>query len=523
MSPTLPEHSRRAFLLGGGAALLGACTTRDGATGSATVASTVPASTVPPSTVPASTVPVSVAPPRLRRTNGPIALAGNFTPTTETTAFDLPVRGELPSGLAGRFFRQGPNPLSPGGSAGTPYSWFAGDGMVHVVELGDRRCRSYRSRMLRTSSVSAALGESPVPGPAPLLVDLSNTAVVAHAGLLLSATETSLPYAIDLDGTTVRREDLGGGLTHGLSAHPKLDPRTGELHQISYSVVAPYLVWQVIDAAGKVVSSVPIDVPASTMVHTMSLTERHVVVYDLPVELDTAMIAEGWGLPYRWKSDRPARVGVITRDGSAPIRWLEIDPCFVFHDAGARDVAGGIELHAVTYDRVFDVERSTPFEAPSRLERWRVDLSAGRVVRDVVDDRMQEFPRTNPSADLVGARYLYTTGSWTSSGAVPGSRPGSMPPYADLGNELIKHDLVSGRREAVSFGASRSTAEAVFVADPDRPDEDGGWLLSFVYDAETDTSVLAVVDAQDVSAGPVATVDLGVRVPMGFHGTWVSA
>ena len=261
------------------------------------------------------------------------------------------------------------------------------------------------------------------------------------------------------------------------------------------------------------------------MVHTMSLTERHVVVYDLPVELDLAMISDGWGLPYRWNRDRPARLGVITRDGSAPIRWIEIDPCFVFHDAGAHDVTApdgsvGIELHAVTYDRVFDVERSTPFEAPSRLERWQVDLAAGRVVRDVVDDRMQEFPRTNPSVDVVGGRYLYTTGSWTSGAA---AAAGAMPPYADLGNELIKHDLVNGRREAVSFGASRSTAEAVFVADLDRADEDGGWLLSFVYDAMTDTSVLAVVDAQDVGAGPVATVELGVRVPMGFHGTWVPA
>lgn len=524
--PTLPEHSRRAFLLGAGAVLLGACTadtgtdTSSAAVGSTTTTplteSTVASSTVPATTVPASTVPAA-APLLLRRTSGPIALAGNFSPTTETTALDLPVRGSLPRGLAGRFFRQGPNPLSPQ----QPYSWFAGDGMVHVVELGDGACRSYRSRMVRTNAVAAALGEQPVGGPAPLISDLSNTAVVAHAGRLLSTTEGSLPYVLDLDGTTLRREDLGGGLTHGLSAHPKLDPRTGELHQISYAVLEPTLAWQVIDASGTVTSSTLIEVTAPTMVHTMSLTERHVVVYDLPVELDPSMLSEGWGLPYRWNRDRPARVGVITRDGSAPLRWIELDPCFVFHDAGAHDVPGGIELHAVTYDRVFDVERSTPFEAPSRLERWQVDLAAGRVVRDVVDDRMQEFPRTNPSVDVVGGRYLYTTGSWTSGAAAVGAAP--MPPYADLGNEIIKHDLVSGRREAVSFGASRSTAEAVFVADPDRSDEDGGWLLSFVYDATTDTSVLAVVDAQDVAAGPVATVELGTRVPMGFHGTWVPA
>jgi carotenoid cleavage oxygenase len=511
--PLLPD--RRAFLVGAGAVLLGACTTTTSATTDTTTAGTdAPAGSAPTtSTAPAApATAVTAVAPTLRRTTGPTLLAGNFAPTGESTAFDLRVSGTLPNELRGRFFRQGPNPLSPG----ERYSWFAGDGMVHVVELGGGTCRSYRSRMVRTDAVAAATGTPTVDGPPLLITDLSNTAVIAHAGMLLSTTEASLPYAIDADGTTLRREDLGGGLTHGLSAHPQLDPRTGELHQITYSVVAPVLVWQVIDASGAVTKSVPIDVPAPTMAHTMSLTERHVVVYDLPVELDAAMIADGWGLPYRWNAARQARVGVITRDGSAPLRWFDIDPCFVFHEAGAHDVPGGIELHAITYDRVFDAERASPVEAASRLERWRIDLTVGRVVREVIDDRLQEFPRTNPAVGLGGARYLYTTGSWTSAGGA-----GAAAPYADLGNEVIKHDLVSGTSEAMSFGPWRSTAEAVFVADPGRSVEDGGWLLSFVYDAESDTSVLAVVDAQDVTAGPVATVHLGVRVPMGFHGTWV--
>ena len=59
------------------------------------------------------------------------------------------------------------------------------------------------------------------------------------------------------------------------------------------------------------------------------------------------------------------------------------------------------------------------------------------------------------------------------------------------------------------------------MPDPERPGaEDGGWLLAFVHDAATDGSAFVVLDAEDVAAGPVATVALPQRVPAGFHGNW---
>ena len=53
--------------------------------------------------------------------------------------------------------------------------------------------------------------------------------------------------------------------------------------------------------------------------------------------------------------------------------------------------------------------------------------------------------------------------------------------------------------------------------------EDDGWLMSFVYDPAVDRSDLVVLAAADPSDGPVATVQLPDRVPMGFHGNWVPA
>ena len=53
--------------------------------------------------------------------------------------------------------------------------------------------------------------------------------------------------------------------------------------------------------------------------------------------------------------------------------------------------------------------------------------------------------------------------------------------------------------------------------------EGDGWLLAAVWRARDNRSDLAVFNATDVAAGPVALVQLGHRVPDGFHGNWVGA
>ena len=74
------------------------------------------------------------------------------------------------------------------------------------------------------------------------------------------------------------------------------------------------------------------------------------------------------------------------------------------------------------------------------------------------------------------------------------------------------------------LGRARAPWEAVFVVAPERAsDEEGGWLLSYVYDATTDRSELVIYDAQDLRSGALARVLLPQRVPFGFHGNWFPA
>jgi carotenoid cleavage dioxygenase len=433
-------------------------------------------------------------------------LTGNYGPVdTETTAHDLAVEGTIPRELQGRYLRTGPNPHRvPDG----PYHWFTGDGMVHGIELRDGAASWYRNRWVRTDAIASELGESPVEGPAPPLYDSSNTNVLGHAGRILSLTEGAMPYELSPELATLRRTDFGGPLPTGLTAHPKVDPVTGELHAFSYWFSEPYVIYHLVDAQGALVRSEPITLPRSVMMHDFAITRSRVVFFDLPVVFDLAVQP----FPFRWDADTPARVGVMPRDGGdAEVQWIEIEPCYVFHPMNAYDDGDTVVVDVPRHPNMF-ATRDELIEGPNRggppaLHRWTIDLAGEKVRDETVDDRGQEFPRVNETRLASKHRYGYTV----------------QVDAADAfdGSQYLKHDFDRGVAEVHDFGPGAAPGEFVFVPAADGTNEDDGWLIGFVYDATTDRSDFVVLDAHDFTAAPVATVHLPVRVPFGFHGNWV--
>jgi carotenoid cleavage dioxygenase len=438
-------------------------------------------------------------------------LAGNFGPVTEEiTAFDLPVTGQIPGVLEGRYLRNGPNPITPPDPA--TYHWFTGDGMVHGVRLRGGRAEWYRNRWVRSAPVAEALGEQPRLG-APIHADMDaapNTNVISHAGRTFAIVESGpRPYELTDELETIGACDFDGTLTGGYTAHPKRDPGTGELHAVSY-----YWGWgntvqySVIDTAGRVRRTVDIEVGKSPMLHDMSLTQRYAVIYDLPVVFDLEDAMSGTSFPYRWDPDYTPRVGLLPREADADaIRWFEVEPCYVFHPMNAYDDGDRVVLDVVRHPKMFDVDRLGPNEGPPTLDRWTVDLTAGKVIEERLDDRGQEFPRVDER--LVGRRHRYGY-----------SAAADIESQGLRGAALIKHDFDTGAVESREFVGDAGIAEAVFV--PSTPDaaEDDGWLMAFTYDPDRDASDLLIVHAQDITGDPVATVHLPQRVPFGFHGNW---
>src|SRR5262249_1269531 len=85
---------------------------------------------------------------------------------------------------------------------------------------------------------------------------------------------------------------------------------------------------------------------------------------------------------------------------------------------------------------------------------------------------------------------------------------------------LVKYDTLTGRSETHWFGPGRYGSEAPFAPRPNPRAEDDGYLLTFVYDEREDVSELLILDAQHITAEPVARVRIPQRVPIGFHACW---
>jgi carotenoid cleavage dioxygenase-like enzyme len=435
-------------------------------------------------------------------------LSGNFAPVSdELTVHDLPVTGAIPPELTGWYLRNGPNPQD----AASPH-WFFGDGMIHGVRLEGGRATSYRNRWVRTPTLTEGARIYDERGNADFTASVANTHVVRHAGRTLALVESSFPYEIDCrpghELETVGPHDFGGRLTTPMTAHPKTCPITGELHFFGYGGTRPpYLTYHRADATGELTVSRPVDVPAHTMTHDFHLTAAHVVFMDLPVVFDRSLAQRpGGGLPYRWDAGYGARLGVLRRDDPyGAVRWLDIDPCYVFHSLNAHDEgADRIVLYTARYPYLADGDRPS---APATLWRWTLDLTAGTVREEQLDDRPCEFPRTDDRVAGLAARHGHVTTGRSPRGP---ARPGA----------LTRYDLRTGSSVSHDFGPDRTPGEAAFAPADDRPDGPG-WLLGYVHDASTDTSDLVVLAAEDLAAEPIATVRLPRRVPFGFHGNWL--
>ena len=471
-------------------------------------------------------------------------LEGAYAPLTEEyTVTDLDVVGRIPDYLDGRYLRNGPNPI--GKIDPERYHWFAGDGMVHGLRLRDGKAEWYRNRYVRGPQACRALGEPEPKGQFKITQLGANTNVIGHAGRTLALVEGGIAqYELTDELDTVGVWDFCGTLPGGYSAHPKRDPETGELHAVTYGMERGNTVqYSVIGVDGRARRTVDITVHGSPMMHDFSLTEKHVVFYDLPVAFDPVLAAEMTApgplrlparlmlsaligrvripdpimarqsksdgtdrrFPYRWNPRYPARVGVMPREGGdADVRWFDVEPCYVFHPMNAYDDGDTIVLDVARHPKMFDTELLGPDEGPPTLDRWVVDLADGKVRESRIDDRGQEFPRVDER--LVGKRHRY----------------GYAPAFGDENggtDRLHKHDFVGNGSATRSFGAGKQLGEFVFHPRSADAAEDDGVLMGYVYDAATDRSELAIIDAQTLEE--VATVKLPHRVPAGFHGNWV--
>jgi carotenoid cleavage dioxygenase len=370
--------------------------------------------------------------------------------------------------------------------------------------------------------VAEALGEQWPGGPVHAGMDFAaNTHVMAHAGRTLATVEAgALPYELTDELDTLGPCDFDGTLPGGYAAHTKLDRRTGDLHAVAYFWGWDHVQHVVIGPDGKVSGTTDIPVADGPMMHDFALTERYVVLLDLPVTFSMDAAVAGSQLPYTWNPSHQARVGLLPREGpTREVRWFEVDPCWVFHTLNAYDDGNRVVLDVCRYDGSYDLSALSGHGALT-LDRWTLDPAAGTVSRQRLDDRRQEFPRVDERVVSRPHRYGYSAvlGEVSRATVHPG---GSFQDDA-FADALLKHDLATGTVQPHRFARNATVGEAVFAPSAPGAAEDDGYVMAFVHDPDRGATDLVILSAQDFAGAPVARVHLPARVPLGFHGSWIA-
>jgi all-trans-8'-apo-beta-carotenal 15,15'-oxygenase len=442
--------------------------------------------------------------------------------------------GQLPAGLVGTLYRNGPGKNEVGGK---PYAHlFDGDGLLSQFAFDGKRVH-YRNRFVRTTHYLAErAADKPVlrnygqqrPG-GPLgnafrvPANVANTSVQYHAGSLLALYEGGRPWELDPDSLeTLGEYDYDGQLksSYTYSAHPTWDPTTRELYNfgIQYGRVTKLRTYR-IDTRGKLHHLHAINLPFATLNHDCALTSKYMVFVIDPLVLRVPRFLLGIASldkSLRFDSSKATQVILAPRDGGKP-RIAECEPFFHYHINNAFDDGEDVVLDLVRYPDYDNIHRglrqarhSGFDDVATRLCRMRVS-PAGSVTTDELLQRGCEFPQHDWRLTSSPHRYTYLAGH-SSSTAAPD----------DPFDGIIKIDHQSGDATVHTLGSGQVAGEPIFVPRNAESAEDDGWLLSLVYSATEHRSRLVVLDARDVESEPVAVAHLRHHVPLGFHGTFTS-
>lgn len=455
--------------------------------------------------------------------------------TTEWKADDLTVvEGEIPHDLDGVYLRNTENPVHP---SLKNYHPFDGDGMIHVVGFRDGTA-FYRNRFIRTDgfvaeqeaghALWAGLAERPSSalredgwGARRRMKDASSTDVLVHRGVALTSFyQCGDLYRVDpMSAETLGKESWNGKFPFewGVSAHPKVDDRTGEMLFFNYSKEAPYMHYGVVDENNDLSHYIDVPLPGPRLPHDMAFTENYAILNDCPLYWDPEALKADAHIA-RFHPETPLRFAVIPRKGqTSDIRWFEAESTYVLHFVNAYEEGDEIIIDGFfqgdpepadngmgnAWQRAFRFLALDRMQ--SRLHRWRLNLVTGQVKEEQLSDSITEFGMMNGS--YTGGKYRY---AYAATGK----------PSWFLFDGLVKHDLLDGTEERYGFGDGVYGSETAMAPRVGSTAEDDGYLVTLTTDMNTDASYCVIFDAARVGDGPVCKLQLPERISSGTHSTW---
>lgn len=468
-------------------------------------------------------------------------LLGLATSLAEEQDYAPEIRGALPDRLRGTLYRNGPGRFDRGGLR--KRNLLDGDGLVQAFRFQpDGRVR-FQSRFVQTAKYrdEEAAGRFlyatwTTQAPGGVLTNLfgqylrnqAGVTVVARDGRLYAFDESTEPYELDpATLETIGLSDLGAGATAVFAAHSKVDARTGEwIHfGLAYGRRLDVQV-TTFRRDGSLKSHRVLTLPRYVYIHDFFVTERHILFNLHPAEISLAPFLFGQRSlvdSIAWRPEEGNLLLILERDRDTAPFTIGTDAVWMWHGLNAYERGSEIVADFVGYDApdhflgrnpqfaTIMAGREGEARCPGQVRRYVIDVAARRVRAEIVDAGRHEYPFLNPR----DACHQHRVGYFATS--LDGD-----PYFRGIG----ALDMDTGRADGYRFDADLYCGEPVFAAEPGTPTvgpRDPGWLLTEVYDRRAKASFLAVLRADRVADGPIATIHLRHHVPISLHGCWQAA
>jgi all-trans-8'-apo-beta-carotenal 15,15'-oxygenase len=443
----------------------------------------------------------------------------------------LRVEGQLPEELNGTLVRVGPVTFGVGRQR---YGhWFDGDGGVLAVRFAGGQAQG-AVRTIDTPSIRAEreAGKTLYSNYGTAASSLwrrwfggvknaANTSALAWNGRLFALVESTRPTELSLeDLSTLGETDLGGVVGPTFSAHPHavVSRRASYNFGMHYGRVTQLDLYELPDAgAVRRLGSVPL--PGPTLIHDFIATANHLVFFVSPVRLRVFRVLLGLGSVsdnLEWRAELGTEVIVVSIDDPSRVTRFQTEPFYTWHFGNAFEDGGRVLVDYVRYPDfgtnqwlAEQINGWASTDAQGRLHRATLDLKAGTLHSEQLSDRRCEFPSATPLRAGARHRYVYLAAH---------SGPDTWRGPQDV---IVKVDMETGAETVVALDAGHYPSEPVFLPRAGGSAEDDGWLLAQTYDATSDRTYVAVLDAKAPEAGPVARAWLDHAFPLTFHGTWV--
>ncbi len=458
----------------------------------------------------------------------------------ESEVQDLEVIGTIPPELNGAYYRNSADHTYP--PLFEKDIFLNGDGMVHMVRFENGHA-DLKTRYVRTTKFElerkarrALFGAyrnsfTDLPEVAGQDNNTANTSMFWHHGKLYALKESGRPYELNPETLeTLGERDFNGQLKNKtFTAHPKIDPETGECIAFAYNTqgVADNLIEvHTIDPDGKFTRTETLQAPYCSMVHDFLVSRNYIAFVICPMVCDWDRVKKGE--PYwHWDNTKKTQIGIFSRrEGVKSIRWFTCPVVAMqTHTFNAWEEGDMLHLdHFVNgsgwLSQFPDIHNPSAQEKPPFGERWSFNLASAEDTFSIkkLINHIGEMPVIDPRYAMKRATQFWFGTSNTALG--PMLPPGPKgPPFTCLGH----FDEVSDKLDFFYAGANSSPEEPYFVPRSADAAEGDGWLLTIVGRRAENRTDLVILDARNLSNGPVATIKFPCRVHEGFHGTWVSA